>query len=207
MKKIVTAVLAMAGLIFSAKAQETPKMKSFHHRHGQHGMMMKELHLTAAQQEELRINRDKYRKQWTALNKNEAITVKESRDKKEALRKEQREKMMSILTPEQKATLQKIKKDREAKHEAMAAKRLDKIKSTLNLSDDQVAKINSGTLDIHAKAKMIRENDQLTRVEKKDQLIALKQQTQDNLKSILTPEQITKLEELKKNRMEKRQAR
>jgi Spy/CpxP family protein refolding chaperone len=207
MKKIVTALLAIAGLIFSAKAQEASKMKGFHHRHVQHEMMMKELNLTATQQDQLKANRDSYREQWKALNNNEAITVKESRDKKEALRKEQREKMMSILTPEQKTTMQQIKKDREAKHQAMAAKQLDKIKSTLNLSDDQVAKIKAGTLDIHAKAKVIRENDQLTRVEKKEQLIALKQQTKDNLKSVLTPEQITKLDEIKKIRMEKRQAR
>lgn len=206
MKKIVAGVLAIASFVFSAQAQTTPKMKHFRHRH-QHEMMMKELNLTPAQQAQLKANRDNYQKQWQDLNKTENITVKQARDKKEALRKEQKEKMMSILTPEQKATLEQLKKDREVKHEAMAAKRLDKIKSTLNLSEDQVAKIKSSTLDIHARARAIRENDQLSRTEKKDQLMALKQQTQDNLKTILTTEQINKLEEMKKNRMEKRQVK
>lgn len=206
MKKIVAVMLAFAGFIFSASAQETPKMKRFHHQH-KHGMMMKELNLTADQQQQLKANRDSYQKQWMELNKNETITVKESRDKKAALRKEQKEKMMTILTPEQKTKLEQLKKEREVKHEAMAAKRLDKMKTKLNLSDDQFAKIKAGSETIHAKAKAIRENDQLSRTEKKEQLMALKAETQTNLKSILTPEQISKIEELKKNRIEKRQAK
>ena len=79
------------------------------------------------------------------LNKNENITVKESRDKKEALRKEQKEKMLAILTPEQKTKLEQLKKDREVKREAMTSKRLDKMKTKLNLSDDQMAKIKAGS--------------------------------------------------------------
>jgi Spy/CpxP family protein refolding chaperone len=206
MKKIVAVMLAFAGFIFSTNAQETSKMKRFHHQHN-HAMMMKELNLTADQQQQLKANRDSYQKQWLELNKNESITVKESRDKKEVLRKEQKEKMMAILTPEQKTKLEQLKKDREAKHEAMAAKRLEKMKTKLNLSDDQLAKIKAGRETVHTQAKAIRENDQLSRTEKKEKLMALKAETQTNLKNILTPEQINKIEELKKNRMEKRQTK
>lgn len=206
MKKIAAGMLALASFIFSASAQETPNMKRFHHPH-KHGMMMQELNLTADQQQQLKASRDNYQKQWLELNKNENITVKESRDKKDALRKEQKEKMMAILTSEQKNKLEQLKKDHEAKREALAAKRLDKMKTKLNLSDDQLAKIKSGNETVHAKAKAIREDDQLSRTEKKEKLMALKAETQTNLKSILTPEQISKLEELKKNRIEKRQAK
>ena len=51
--------------------------------------------------------------------------------------------MMALLTPEQKDKLIQLKKDRAVKQEAMAAKRLEKIKATLNLSDVQVAKIKA----------------------------------------------------------------
>jgi Spy/CpxP family protein refolding chaperone len=197
MKKIVAGMLALAGFMFSASAQETPKMKRFHHLH-KHGMMMKELNLTADQQQQLKANRDTYQKQWLELNKNENITVKESRDKKDALRKEQKEKMMAILTPEQKNKLEQLKKEREVKREAMATKRLDKMKTKLNLSDEQLAKIKAGSEAVHANAKAIREDDQLSRTEKKEKLMALKAETQTNLKNILTPEQISKIEELKK---------
>jgi Spy/CpxP family protein refolding chaperone len=109
MKKIVAVLLAFAGFIFSASAQETPETKGFHHQH-KHGMMMKELNLTADQQQQLKANRDSYQKQWMDLNKNENITVKESRDKKAELRKQQKEKMMTILTPEQKTKLEQLKR-------------------------------------------------------------------------------------------------
>lgn len=182
MKKIAAAMLAIAGFIFSTYAQQTPTMKHFHHRHNHHGMMMKELNLTSAQQQQLKDNRDDYQQQLADLNKNESITVKESRDKKEVLRKEEKAKMMSVLTPEQKIKLGQLKKDREAKRDAMVSKRLDKMKAKLNLSDDQVAKIKAGREDIHAQFKAIRENDQLNRTEKKEKLMALKEQTKNNLK-------------------------
>lgn len=52
------------------------------------------------------------------------------------LRKEEKAKMMSVLTPEQKIKLEQLKQNREAKRDAMASKRLDKMKAKLNLSDD-----------------------------------------------------------------------
>lgn len=207
MKKIVAAMLAIAGFIFSANAQEAPTAKHFHHRHNHHGLMMKEINLTATQQQQLKLNRDSYKNQMTELNKNESITVKEARDKKEALRKEQKTNMMSILTPAQKIKMENLKKNREAKRDEIVAKRLDKMKTKLNLSNDQVAKIKRSREDIHNQSKDIRDNDQLSRTEKKEKLMVLKEQTQNNLKSILTPEQINKIEELKKNRIEKKQAR
>ena len=139
------------------------------------------------------------------LNKNEGITVKEARDKKETLRKEQKEKMMALLTPEQKDKLIQLKKDRAVKQEAMAAKRLEKIKATLNLSDIQVAKIKAAKEATHAQLKAIKENEQLSRTEKKEQLIVLKEQNKNSFKNILTPEQLSKMEEMKKIKMEKKQ--
>ena len=142
MKKIVAVMLAFASFIFSASAQEQRKMKQHQHHHA-NGMMIKNLNLTQSQKEQIKASHDSYKKQLMELNKNESITVKEARDKKEVLRKEQKEKMMALLTPEQKDKLIQLKKDRAVKQEAMAAKRLEKIKATLNLSDVQVAKIKA----------------------------------------------------------------
>ena len=206
MKKIVVIMLAFAGFVFSANAQEVKKMK--HHQHHRTAMqMMKDLNLTTAQKEQLKASRESYQQQLMELNKNESITVKEARDKKEALRKGQKEKMMSVLTPEQKTKLEQLKKDREAKHEAMAAKRLDKMKVKLNLSDDQVAKIKAGSESVHSQMKAIHENDQLGRTEKKEKLMVLREQNKNSFKNILTPEQLSKMEELKKNIIEKKQTK
>ena len=203
MKKIIVVMIALASFVFSANAQHISKMKTHQHHHSD-AMMLKELNLSTAQKEQMKANHESYKNQLMELNKNEKITVKESRDRKEVLHKEQKEKMMNLLTEDQKNKLVQLKKDREAKHEMEAAKRLDKMKTNLNLSDDQVAKINAARQATHAQLKAIKENDQFSRTQKKEQLIALKEQNKNSFKSILTPEQIGKLEEMKKNKMGKR---
>ena len=202
MKKILVVMIAL-GFVYSANAQNISKMKTHQHHHSD-AMMLKELNLSSAQKEQMKAYHESYKNQLMELNKNENITVKESRDRKEILHKEQKEKMMNLLTADQKNTLVQLKKDREAKHEMEATKRLDKMKTNLNLSDDQIAKINAARQATHAQLKAIKENDQLSRTQKKEQLIALKEQNKKSFKSILTTEQIGKLEEMKKNKMGKR---
>ena len=202
MKKIVVLMTALTGLIFCANAQNISKMKTQHHNNN--AMMLKELNLSSAQKEQMKANQESYKKQLQELNKKEDITVKEARDRKEALHKEQKEKMMNLLTADQKNKLVLIKKDREARHETEAAKRLDKMKTNLDLSDEQVNKINADRQVTHTQLKTIKGNDQLTRTQKKEQLLALKEQNKNSLKNILTPEQFSKLEEMKKNKMDKR---
>lgn len=204
MKKIVAVVLVFASFIYSASAQEIRKMTRHQHANG---MMMKDLNLSQSQKEQIKASHDSYQKQLIELNKNENLTVKEARDKKQALRKAQKEKMMSLLTTDQKNKLIQLKKDIEVKHEAMALKRLDKMKATLNLSDDQVSKIKATKEAERSQFKSIKENDQLSRTEKKEQLIALKKQNKNSSKDILTPEQLSKMEEMKKMRTEKKQTK
>ena len=206
MKKIVALLMIAATFIGSASAQEARAIKSHRHHHDNR-MGLKALNLTQDQKNQLKANRDDYRQQLAALDKNESITVKESRDQKEALRKSQKEKMMSVLTADQKNKLEQLKKDRQVKHEAMAAKRMDKMKAKLNLSDDQVAKINANRQAARDQFKAIAQNDQLSRTQKKEQLMALREQNKNTFKSILTPDQISKMEEMKKARMEKKQAK
>jgi Spy/CpxP family protein refolding chaperone len=202
MKKIAAVILVFASFIFSADAQQTRKIKHSH-QHRNKMMMMKELNITASQQQQLKASHESYKKQLLELNKNEGITVKEAKDKKELLRKEQKEKMMSLLTAEQKNKLIELKKDRQTRHTAIAEKKLVKMKSRLNLSDDQMAKIKAAKDADDTKLKAIKENEQLSRSEKKEQLMALKKQHKNSFKDILTPEQISKLEELKKSRIDK----
>jgi len=211
MKKIFVSVLAISAFALSAGAQtvnnSTPapamnkEHKEWNHQHK--GMGMKELNLTQDQKDQLKANREEYRKQLMAINKDESQTVKEMRDKKYALKQEQKAKFLNILTPDQKAKLNQLKQQRQQKHEEMAAKRLDKMKTNLNLTDDQVAQIKSQQESIHSKMKSIKENQSLDRVSKKEQLQALRTESKENFKKILTPDQLNKLEQMKKDRMEK----
>ena len=202
MKKIVIGFVAIASIIFSANAQETTKMKHHPSHHGKE-MMLKQLNLTAAQKEQLKASRENIKAQMAELNKNENITVKEYKARKAAILKSQKTAMEQVLTPEQKSQLAKNKLEYKGKRQLHAAERLDKMKASLGLSEDQVAKIKSNREASHAKAKAIKENGQLSQTEKKEQLMALKEEQKNSFKQLLTPEQNVKLEERKKARMEK----
>lgn len=206
MKKIVTGILAFSAFIFAASAQETGKMKHHPHQRG-HGMIMKSITLSDAQKEQMKSNWQSTKSQLAELNKNEDITVREYKAKKEAILKSQKEKMNNLLTQEQKDQLAKNKVERKAKFDLMSSKRLDKLKTSLNLSDDQFAKIKANREASQAKMKVIRENEQLSMSEKKEQLMALGKEQKENFKQVLTPDQISKMEEMKKGRMNRKDSK
>ncbi|MEO6720462.1 MAG: hypothetical protein ABIN67_08845 [Ferruginibacter sp.] len=203
MKKIITGMLAIAAFVFSASAQETGKEKfkqrAQHHHSQRHGMF-KDLNLTAAQKEQMKANHEATKKQLTDLNKEENITVKEFKTRKEAIRKEQKEKMNSLLTPEQKDQIAKNKAAHQAQREVKRTKGLERMKTKLNLSDDQVAQLKASREEQMAKVKAIKDNEQLSQSEKKEQLMALKGQNKEAFKKILTEEQLSKMEEMRKKK-------
>ena len=141
-----------------------------------------------------------FQKQMADLKKNDNITVKEFNSRKEAIRKDHQQKMQSLLTAEQKSKLDKMKQDRMAKSKEMHARSMDKMKTQLNLSDDQVIKLKASHESFASKAKDIRSNQSLTQDQKKEQFKALAEQQKEETKSILTKEQLDKLQDMHKNR-------
>ena len=211
MKSIVVTLLAVSAFSFSAIAQEKRETKPGHmpgmHKH-HHGMMMaKELNFSEAQKKQAKLNHQDFRAKMQELNKNESITVKEQRDRKDALIKEQKAKMDALLTPEQKTKMAQLKADRKAKHEEHYAKHLDKMKTKLGLTDNQVAQLKAQREGMRSKFKSIKENESLSREQKRDQLMALKAEAKEQHKKIFTPDQLKKMEEMKKNHSEKSPAK
>ena len=197
MKKLIVGTLALASFILSAHAQEPGKMNHKNHHHDK-AMMLKELNLSEAQKEQIKADRQNIKNQLIELNKNEDITVREYKTRKAAILKTQKEQMEKVLTAAQKNQLAQNKAKRKATHELAAAKRIDKMKSRLDLSDEQVTKIKATREATMAKATAIKENNQLTPEEKKQQLMSLRQEQKNDITQVLTPEQITKMEEMKK---------
>ena len=160
MKKIILSVLVVS-LAFALKAQEIPERKTekpmmMHGQHkGHHGMDgidMQKLNLTDAQKEQFKTQRESFRKQMEELKKNDNITVKEWKSRMETLKKDQRTKMQSILTSDQKAQLEKMKAlrendkmDMEKKKEKMKElmeKQKEQLKSIL--TEEQMKKLQEG---------------------------------------------------------------
>jgi len=81
------------------------------------------------------------------------FTVKEQRDRKATLLKEQKNNMQSLLTPEQKDKMAQLKANDKVKADQHYAARLNKTKAKLNLSDKQVATMKTQRADMMAKLK------------------------------------------------------
>ncbi len=212
MKKILSTVLAGAIITFSVQAQEIPERKrdgkGIHERHGKMhhrpgGMDFQKLNLTEGQKEQMKMQRENFRKQMEDLKKNDNITVKEWKARMENLRKEHKSKMENILTAEQKAQLQKMKSDRLAMHEVDAKARIEKMKIHLGLTDEQAAKIEKNRIEISGKMKAIRENNSLSPEKKREEMRELMKKQRESMKSVLTEEQQKKLQESRRHRPHK----
>ena len=199
MKKIIFPLIALS-LVFTVKAQEIPERKAdkphmMERKRNHHGMDMKKLDLTEDQKAKFKSQNESFRKQMEELKKNDNITVKEWRSKAEGLRKDHKAKMQSILTPDQKNKLEKMKVEGKARHEEMGKERSEKMKTRLGLTDEQASKMESNRKEAAEKMKAIRENSALSEEQKRTQLKELHKKQQENMKSILTEEQLKKLKE------------
>jgi hypothetical protein len=204
MKKLIfsTAIIA---LVLSVQSQEIPERKSERPmmdqknkgHHPMQGIDMKQINLTDAQKEQFKIQKESFRKQMEELKKNDNITVKEWKGKAEALRKQHKEQTQSILTKEQKSQLEKMKVERKAKNEAMGKQRAEKMKTTLGLTEEQSAKMQTNRLKMGEKMKAIRENTSLSDEQKRENMKQLHKEQKEFMKSILTQEQLNKMKENK----------
>jgi Spy/CpxP family protein refolding chaperone len=164
----------------------------------EHHLPFNKLNLTDAQKQQLKqVNAD-FRQKMQTLNKNEDITVREQRAQRQSIAKAHKDAMMNILTLEQKNQLATMRQQGKQKHEEMEAKRLDKLKTTLGLSDDQVAKIKANQAATQAKIKAIMDNKTADQSAKREQFMALRKEMKDNIGSVLTPEQKAKMENMHK---------
>ena len=175
---------------------------SHRNMHGYHqNNMMMNVKLTDAQKQQVKALNDDYRKKLSKLEINDNITLKDYRAEKAKLMKERKARYQDILTPEQKSEIAQAKKQRSEKMEMMAQKRMEKLKTALNLTDDQVAKIQEQHKSSMEKAKAIRENALLSEEQKREQLMSIRKVSHDNMDKILTADQLKKKEEMRNNRM------
>lgn len=207
MKRFIVSIGVVALFATAAQAQEIPDRK-----HGREDMMIRhhrsegleQLNLSEEQKEKVKSLREETRKQMEEMKKDDNMTVKDWRAKREAIRKDHREKIQSLLTTDQKAQLEKSRADRRIQTEERAKARFEKMKQDLKLSDDQSAKLKSSRDQLRQKMQALRENQSLSDEAKKEQMKELMKQRKENLRSILTEEQWKKLQEQHQKRDPKR---
>lgn len=207
MKKAMLGIVLSAFVAVGAFAQDKETSTSKRHRGPQD--VMQQLNLSDEQKTQLKAIRDDYRLQMADLKKNEDITVKEWKGRMESIRKEHRDKVQNLLTEDQKANMKKMMETRKSKKHfghkgGFKGKRhgmsLDKMKKDLNLTDAQVTALKKNREDNAAKWKALREDKSKTAEQKKEAMKEYKKQQHESLKSILTEEQLQKLQQKKSHR-------
>lgn len=168
----------------------------FHGRQFQH-KRAPFINYTKEQRAQLKTINEDYQKQLLQLQGNDAITLGEYKSKLADLRKEHKDKMQNILTDQQKQKLAEAKKKADINRQVMATARLERMKLTLGLNDEQVAKIKEQQKSLQTQMQSIRENNKLFPEQKRDEIKQLTLQHKDDLKSVLTDEQKKALDQKK----------
>jgi Spy/CpxP family protein refolding chaperone len=201
MKKLIVSVILTAISFAAIQAQEGPEFRKGKRHH--HEMAIQKLNLSEDQKTKFRTLNEGFRKEMEELQKQDNITVKEWKSRKEKLRTDHKKSIERLLTNDQKEQLKKIQADREVQSTARGEKRMDMMKEQLALTNEQSAKMKELRSELSEKMKGIRENKSLEPEQKKEQMKDLMKQNKEKMKSILTDEQLKKLQERKHQRQTK----
>jgi Spy/CpxP family protein refolding chaperone len=213
-RKTLFLLLGVLTLGFAANAQTTDTTHIMHHRfHGQNRFGQNHqgqnrfgrghhefVHYTPDQRKQvMAINKD-YRQKREDLYKQDNITLKQYKAGLLALEKEKKAKLQALLTPQQKDQIAARHKKMDENRQVMAAARLERLRLHLNLTDDQAAQIKAGQQNLRNQTQAIRDNDNLLPQQKHEQIKALMTARNDNFKTILTPDQYSKFQQMMSHR-------
>lgn len=210
MKKIITVFTLMTTISLGAIAQEPGAMrhKGMHKGQGS-GMHAKKealqtLNLSESQQKQIRDIRKQTRKEAMLLKENRGMTLEQYDQRRAALKRQEKSRVESVLTQEQKNRLATMKTEREQKMKERQGRHFEQMKANLSLTDDQAQKMTALREKNRQSIKQIRENDQLGPDSKQLAIRKIKDEAASERKKILTEEQIRKMDELKQQHEGKR---
>lgn len=200
MKQIILslAVAVMATMAVNAQQAESP-MQQKHFRHHQHGKddFAGKLHLTDQQKQQTKSINSDFHTKLADLKKQEDITVREYKSRMAGLQKERRSQIEALFTPEQKDQLAKMKQERMKLAKVNATARAERMKVKLNLTDAQAGQLKTLRSDMMTKMKSIHADSSLSREQKHEQVKSLVMQQKEQMKTILSAEQLQQLEQMK----------
>ena len=213
MKKIITSAFIIALSIGIANAQTTPDRPAKETRK-EHKMAFDQLNLTADQKAHMQSLKADYKKQMADLKSNSQLTADEQKSRRKELHQQYKAKMEALLTPAQKDQLAKMKADRKANHKegkgrtakgAQAWKQGEKGKGfgeafqkELNLTSEQQTKLAGIRSEYKDKFQSLRNDQSLSQENKKAKFHELMKEQKQEMKTVLTPEQLQKLQSLRK---------
>ena len=196
MKKLFTGIIICLTALCAGAQTTRP-----HRMHQRPNFAMHQLNLSAEQKEKLKALNADFRKKMQELNKKEDITVRDMRNQKAALFAAHRQDFENLLTPEQKGKLKEAGKKSAEKRQAMQDWHIDRLKKTINLTDDQAIQLKKVNEDFHTTWMAIRNNQSLSPEDKRMQAKTLSDAHHEAMQQIFTQEQKDKLQEMHTHRM------
>ena len=208
MKKMITGAFVLALTIGAAQAQTTSPEKGKDH-HKEHKMQkLQDLNLTEEQKAKIKTLRAEQKKEMQALKENKTA----NKEQRKELHKKYREQMQAILTPAQKEQMAKAKEERKAsgkkahfnKEQGIgrkgAFKRGGDFQKELGLTQDQKDKMAKIRTDFRSQFENLRNDNNLSKEQKRTKMQELMKAQQEQMKTVLTKEQIEKMQSLRKER-------
>ena len=199
MKKVIVFAFALVSLS-AAQAQE----KRFRGGGNKDHNLTEKLNLSEEQKVKAKKLNEEYRKNMMDLRKKDDIPVKEWRSRREELNKKHRDDFRGLLSKEQRDQMEKMRTEKRTMSESNANARMEKMKSNLGLTNDQVEKLKKQRSETSEKMKAIRENKSLDETRKREEMKGLMNKRKENMRSILTEDQMKKMQEMKKQDHHKR---
>lgn len=167
-------------------------------RAGGHMGVVKALNLTEDQKTRLKSIREDVKTKITGIREDKSLSPQDKKSRIMEIRKDAREQMKQVLTPDQQKKLAELRKN--AGPGARMRRGWARMAKQLGLTEDQKAQIKSIREDARTQIKAIRENNALSPQERKSQVMVVRKAAREKVKQILTPEQLDKIEQFRAQR-------
>ena len=169
--------------------------------------LAQELNLTEDQQTRIRAFLDDARTQAQALRNDTALTRGQRIDRMDEIRNRTQDNIRSIFTVEQQMKADELRKQAQermaARQQQMADRAFNGLVQRLNLTESQQTTGKSYLEDQRTQLQALRDNTTLTREQRMEQARAIRQQTQDKIRSTLTTDQQQQLDQLRQERQDR----
>lgn len=208
MKKIITSALVLALTIGAAQAQTGSSEKGKDHKK-EHKMHRADgLNLSEDQKAQLKTLHEQEKKEMEALKENKAAT----KEQRKELHEKYRQQMQAILTPAQKEQMEKMKEERKASGRKGHFKKGQDVgrkgnfkrgadfQKELGLTQDQKDRMARIRTDFKGRFEALRNDNSLSKEQKRTKMQELMKAQQAEMKTVLTKEQIEKMESFRKER-------
>lgn len=216
MKRIFSSALVILLTIGAAQAQTTSTDKHAGHKK-EHSKSFDNLNLSADQKARLQSIREDFKKQSVDLKNNTSLSAEQKQARRKELHEQFRSESAAILTPEQKEQMSKAKSEWKEKNKdgrkdfkkdgqgktSKGMQRGQAGEKELGLSTEQQKKMEQLRNDFRNKLSSLRSDNSLTADQKRSKMQEIRKEQRDQMKSILTPEQIQKMESFRQDRSRK----